>query len=148
MILLFSKKTIDWDDLSEFYSQFSENNTLPINMRLPDELVGVPVDAIIRRLIVYIYEVSGFEFYLTRIWDPSRRVSVSFYASCTYSSSFQRQVPESELQRLHDRIMTADCYGRLIGFVDEQQRWVHCKLHHDVNNHSLDTSLCGSDDGQ
>ncbi|ORX45503.1 hypothetical protein DM01DRAFT_1349384 [Hesseltinella vesiculosa] len=55
---------------------------------------------------------------------------------------------QSELQRLHDRIMTADCNGRLIGFVDEQQRWVHCTLHHDDNNQPLDTSLRGSIDGQ
>ncbi|ORX63044.1 hypothetical protein DM01DRAFT_1331135 [Hesseltinella vesiculosa] len=88
---------INWDELSEFYSQFSENNTLPINMHLPDELVGVPVDAIIRRLLVYMYEVSGFEFYLTRIWYPSRRNSVSFYASCTNSSSFRRQMPGNEM---------------------------------------------------
>ncbi|ORX63045.1 hypothetical protein DM01DRAFT_1010853 [Hesseltinella vesiculosa] len=44
--------------------------------------------------------------------------------------------------------MTADCNGRLIGFVDEQQRWIHCTLHHDESNHPLDTSLCGSVDGQ
>ncbi|ORX44761.1 hypothetical protein DM01DRAFT_1378334 [Hesseltinella vesiculosa] len=143
-----SEAMINWDEFSEFYSQFSENTNLPINMHLPDELVGVPVDTIIRRLIVYIYEVSGFDFYLANIYNPSKRKAVSFKASCTNSSIFQRQRPESELQRLHDRIMTADCNGRLIGFVDEQQRWIHCTLHHDDNSHPLDTPLRGSVDGQ
>ncbi|ORX61367.1 hypothetical protein DM01DRAFT_1331974 [Hesseltinella vesiculosa] len=132
---------LDWDDFSDFYSQFSENRTLPVNMHLPDELVGVPVDDIIRRLVVYIYEVSGFEFYLARINNPSRRNAVSFYASCINSSSFQQQVPERELQRLHDRITTADCNGRLIGFI-------HCTIHHDDNNHPLGASLRGSVNGQ
>ncbi|ORX62305.1 hypothetical protein DM01DRAFT_1076264, partial [Hesseltinella vesiculosa] len=47
---------------------------------------------------------------------------------------------ERTLQRLHDRITTYDCNGRLIGFVDVKQHWIHCTLRHEDNLHPLEIS--------
>ncbi|ORX52281.1 hypothetical protein DM01DRAFT_264746, partial [Hesseltinella vesiculosa] len=35
---------------------------------------------------------------------------------------------------------TYDCNGRLIGFVDVQQHWIHCTLCHEDNLHPLEIS--------
>ncbi|ORX52374.1 hypothetical protein DM01DRAFT_1336741 [Hesseltinella vesiculosa] len=84
---------INWDELDEFYSQFRHNPSLPINMHLPSNLVDMPVGEIMRRFIVHFFDVSGFEFYLKLIHDPSRRSAIAFYASCRNSSDFPQQIP-------------------------------------------------------
>ncbi|ORX58895.1 hypothetical protein DM01DRAFT_1371910 [Hesseltinella vesiculosa] len=103
---------IQWNDLTKDYSQISNNVVLPLNIYLPDDLASMPEDYIIRQMIS----------------NPSKRSAIAFYASCINSSGFLQQIPERTLQRLHDRMTIYDCNGRLIGFVDVRQHWIHLHL--------------------
>ncbi|ORX52282.1 hypothetical protein DM01DRAFT_1336672 [Hesseltinella vesiculosa] len=64
---------IHWDDLGEVYSQFGNNVVLPLNIHLPDDLVNMSEDYIIRRVIAHVYGVTGFEFYLDRVNNLAKR---------------------------------------------------------------------------
>ncbi|ORX61601.1 hypothetical protein DM01DRAFT_355949 [Hesseltinella vesiculosa] len=103
---------IQWNDLTEVYSQFSNSVVLPLNIYLPDDLASMPEDCIIRHVITHVYEVTGFEFYLEMISYPSRRSAIALYASCINSSSLQQQIPERTLRRLHDRMQSLERYYR------------------------------------
>ncbi|ORX61675.1 hypothetical protein DM01DRAFT_1332268 [Hesseltinella vesiculosa] len=72
-----SEAMINWDELDEFNGQFHRNPALPINVHLPDNLVDLPVDDIVRHFIVHLYDTSGFI-----------RSAIDFYASCTSKSEY------------------------------------------------------------
>ncbi|ORX56955.1 hypothetical protein DM01DRAFT_1382350 [Hesseltinella vesiculosa] len=131
---------IPWEGFAEFYKNFRCSKILPMNLHLPPDLVNLPQEQIVHHFIEHLHDTTGYEFYLTQLNNPAKSNNIAFYASCINSKDFQRQMTPEKRRRQDERVATFDCKGRLIGFVDVDQRWLHCTLHHDEPDHPADTT--------
>ncbi|KAI8093392.1 uncharacterized protein BX664DRAFT_106363 [Halteromyces radiatus] len=126
---------ISMDSLDIHYATEHISNNGPVkfdwDIAMSEEVIeNYTDDQIIEEVIHRFEEISGYHFALKKTGDPVLRQSISFHAYCVQDQTIQRQLPEELQQRLTCRMNTYNCKGKVTGFFDREQLWVHVTYNH------------------